>query len=618
MSAAKTNPKDPRFEALLDYLRRTRGFDFGGYKRSSLMRRVEHRLQSVGVTDFTDYVDYLEVHPEEFERLFNTILINVTAFLRDDAPWQYLREEIIPGILSQKGSDEPIRVWSAGCASGEEAYSLAMLFAEAMGLDAFRARARIYATDVDEEALATARAAAYPPKELATVPEEMRARYFQAVGDKLVFQPDLRRAVIFGRHDLLQDAPISRLDLLVCRNTLMYFNSETQARVLARLHFGLNDLGFLFLGKAEMLLTHAKLFRPVDLGHRVFAKAPASVGRPPVVPAQHGQDALTPVEADVSGRVRDAALETGPVATMVVDAQGRVVVANERMRTVFGLAERDLGRPLQDLDISYRPLELRSLIDQALSERRAVSVADVNQQLASQAIRSFDVLVVPLLSGAGAPMGVSVSFTDVSDSHRMRDEVTRLNHELEAAYDQLQSAHEALETTNEELQSTNEELETTNEELQSTNEELETMNEELQSTNSELQAINDELGNRSRDLNVTNTFLRSILASIRSAVIVVDAHLRVLIWNRQADELWGLRPEEAEGQPLLSLDIGLPVDKIPLAALLAGRVDHEELDFEAMNRRGRSIKCHATCTAFASAEDGSRGAVLLIEEIGHE
>ena len=254
----------PELEPLLDYLKRTRGFDFTAYKRSSLNRRVRKRMQSVAIPEFAEYIDYLEIHPEEFQHLFNTILINVTGFFRDPAAWQYLAAEVIPRILGDRPG-EPVRVWSAGCASGQEAYSIAILLAEAVGMERFRHLVKIYATDVDEEALAQARLAAYSPKDVEDVPPPLLARYFERTPNHYVFNKELRRSVIFGRHDLVQDAPISRVHLLLCRNTLMYLNRETQANILTRFHYALNGGGFLFLGKAEMLLTHSHLFTPVDL-----------------------------------------------------------------------------------------------------------------------------------------------------------------------------------------------------------------------------------------------------------------------------------------------------------------------------------------------------------------
>jgi two-component system, chemotaxis family, CheB/CheR fusion protein len=274
MTAADTTRE---LEALLDYLKRSRGFDFTGYKRSSLARRIQKRMQMVGIERYSDYLDYLEVRPDEFSHLFNMILINVTAFFRDPPAWDYLSEEILPRILADKGPQDLIRVWSAGCASGEEVYSLAMVLAEAVGLEGMRERVKIYATDADEEALTTARHATYSQRDLQAVPPNLLEKYFEKASQRCLFHKDLRRSVIFGRHDLIQDAPISRVDLLVCRNVLMYLNAETQGRILDRFHFALQHGGFLFLGKAEMLLTHANTFTPVDLKRRFFVKVARAI-----------------------------------------------------------------------------------------------------------------------------------------------------------------------------------------------------------------------------------------------------------------------------------------------------------------------------------------------------
>lgn len=270
---------DAGLGALLDFIKESRGFDFTGYKRSSLQRRVERRMQEVGVGTFGEYLDRLQVDQDEFTQLFNTVLINVTGFFRDPEAWRELQNEILPELLAPKTRGEPIRVWSAGCASGEEAYGLAILLAEAVGPEEFRRRVKVYATDVDEDALATARQATYTDKELQAVPEEWRERYFERHGSRATFRGDLRHSVIFGRNDLVQDAPIGRLDLLVCRNTLMYLNAETQAQVLRRFHFALGPAGALFLGKAEMLLSHSRLFLPVDLKRRFFRKADQGIPR---------------------------------------------------------------------------------------------------------------------------------------------------------------------------------------------------------------------------------------------------------------------------------------------------------------------------------------------------
>ncbi len=269
-------------EALLDYLKRSRGFDFSAYKRSSLTRRIEKRMRNIGVDTLRGYMDYLEVHPDEFTELFNTILINVTSFFRDPPTWEFLAAEVIPDLVASRTPDEPIRVWSAGCASGQEAYSLAMLLAEFLGLDALKERVKVYATDVDEEALSQARQASYMAKDLEAVPRVFVERYLERSAGRYVFHQDLRRGVIFGRHNLIQDAPISRVDLLLCRNTMMYFNAKTQAEILARFHFALSDRGFLVLGQAETLLRHDAGFRTVNLSRRLFAKATSCLPTPSV------------------------------------------------------------------------------------------------------------------------------------------------------------------------------------------------------------------------------------------------------------------------------------------------------------------------------------------------
>ncbi len=266
---------NPTFEALLNYLRRSYSFDFTGYKRSSLMRRVQHRMRMIPIESYSDYVAYLEGHPEELIHLFNTILINVTGFFRDASAWEYVAKSIVPLITARKSSDEPIRVWSAGCASGEETYTLAMVLAEALGMEHYGARVRIYSTDLDEEALNQARQGSYLSTEVAGIPPALLNQYFEQADDRYVICKDLRRAIIFCRHNLIHDAPMSNIDLLVCRNVLIYFNIETQIRVLVRFHFGLKDSGFLFLGNTEIVPTEmGEVFTRVDLRHHIFTKLP--------------------------------------------------------------------------------------------------------------------------------------------------------------------------------------------------------------------------------------------------------------------------------------------------------------------------------------------------------
>jgi two-component system CheB/CheR fusion protein len=604
-----------QFEAILDYVKESRGFDFTGYKRTSLARRVRQRMSQVGAGDFGEYIDLLQVNPDEFDALFNTILINVTGFFRDTDAWDYIRDDVVPTLLADRGPDDPVRIWSAGCASGQEAYSLAMVFADALGPDRFRQRVKIYATDVDDEALTQARHASYTAAEVEHLPEQHLRQYFEQQGNGYVFRKDLRRSVIFGRNDLVQDAPISRIDLLVCRNTLMYFNAETQTKILGRFHFALAQRGLLFLGKAEMLLSHTRIFEPLDLKRRVFRKtalAPAGLGHLVTHPAGRDRDDVGRLD-----ELREHAFSASPVAQVVVTGDDTVALVNQQAEIVFGLSHRDIGRPLRDLDLSYRPVELRGYVEQARVDRRAVRIKDVEWQRSPGDSIWFEIHVNPLVDADNGLLGVSVVFHDVSAARKLLDELELAHRQLESAYEELQSTNEELETTNEELQSTVEELETTNEELQSTNEELETMNEELQSTNDELHAINDTLRDRSAELNQVNNFLESILTSVRSGVIVLDREMRILVWNRGMQDLWGPRSDEAVGEHLLNLDIGLPLAELRPAVrtAMADPVFEEMLMLHGINRRGRSTSIRVVVSSLRGRKGTTDGAMLVMEAV---
>jgi two-component system CheB/CheR fusion protein len=602
---------DGDIEQLLEFVRTERGFDFTGYKRASLTRRIQKRMHDVRVANVPDYQGFLERNPDEFARLFDTILINVTSFFRDKPAWDYVQREIVPAIVDGRDPGDPIRVWSTGCSTGEEAYTLAMVFAEAIGTENFRRRAKIYATDVDDAALDTGRRGTYTAEQVEPVPEEMRIRYFDQTEGTFVFRPELRRAVIFGRHDLVQDPPISRIDLLVSRNTLMYFDSDAQRRILSNFHFGLREDGFLFLGKSEVLAARSPLFAAVDLKRRIFAKIGTARERRPAP----RQDDRPPADVSPGSAVREAGFETSPLAQLVIDGEGRVVAANHQARHLFGLAQRDIGALLQDLELSYRPIELRSRIEQAQTEGHPIALREVEWNIAGE-VRFADVQISPLSTPSGEELGVGISFSDVTRYRRLQQALQEAKREAEAANEELQSTVEELETTNEELQSTNEEMETTNEELQSTNEELETMNEELQSTNEELETINDELQLRTDDLNEVNAFLETILGSMDAGVVVVDEELRVRAWNEASYELWGLRSDDVLGKQFLNLDIGFPVERLrqPIREAFAGE-PNGGYELDAVNRRGRNIRCVVHLAPLRVDGSAPRGTILMFEAV---
>ncbi|MBD1909161.1 MULTISPECIES: protein-glutamate O-methyltransferase CheR [unclassified Leptolyngbya] len=261
-------------EHLLGHLKQASQIDLTGYKRSSLLRRTQMRMQRIGVKNYQNYLDHLQQQPDEVQHLLDTILINYTYFFRDPFVWNYLANHLIPQIVANKAPDQLIRVWSAGCASGEETYSLAMMLIEILGVEQFQQRVRIWGTDADPDAILQARQGYYLDHGIEAVPEVLREKYFERRGDRHYWRSDFRRSITFQLHNLIQEPPLPNIDLLVCRNTLMYFTPETQLRTLIRFHFGLEQSGYLLLGQSENLVTcsHAALFTSIDKQVNVFTK----------------------------------------------------------------------------------------------------------------------------------------------------------------------------------------------------------------------------------------------------------------------------------------------------------------------------------------------------------
>ncbi|MHB1468379.1 MAG: CheR family methyltransferase [Solirubrobacteraceae bacterium] len=490
-----------------------------------------------------------------------------------------------------------------------------MILAEELGEQAFRERVKIYATDADEGALTRARQAVYGRDAVKGIPPEALERYFEATAQGHAFRPDLRRSVIFGRNDLVQDAPISRVDLLISRNVLMYFTAEAQTRILERFNFALAEDGFLFLGKSEMLITHTDLFTPHDLKRRVFRRVGRHELRDRLSFVAGG---LEIAETERYAELRSGGFALAPTAQILVSRTGFVVDINQRARELFACAPADVGRPLHDLSISYRPADLRSAIEQAYELKEAVTLNRVpwRPEGGEEHVLEVEIRLVPGTNGL--PLGVTISFEDSTALTTLAAEHEERKRELETAYEELQSTVEELETTNEELQSTNEELETTNEELQSSNEELETMNEELQSTNDELATMNQDQQERSSELDRVNMFLEGILASVGVGVVVLDRSGAVQVWNGDSAELWGLRADEVEGRALTSLDVGLPVSE--LEDMLDDAVHRgvsASRDVDAVNRRGRRFSCAVTARPLLAPGRGVSGVLLLMVDRQH-
>ena len=546
------------FRPLLEKLSSRYNFDFREYKEASLARRIRARMTQLHVDSFTAYSSFLDGNPNEHVTLFNTILINVTTFFRDADAWKALAEDIVPRLVEEAGDSRSLRIWSAGCSSGEEPYSIAMLLSEHLGEAANNYSIKIYGTDIDEEALTTARHAVYRTEQLKDIPDRLVDRYFTRDGQLYRFRRDIRRWCIFGSHNLTQAPPLSHIDLLVCRNVLIYFTSELQDRILTRFHYSIREDGCLFLGRSESLLARSRLFIPVHLKWRIFQRTPAAFRQAaavlPEAPAQ--QPAAARAEAAAPGNRAQRALETLPAAVFLIDMSDTILSWNPAAETMFDIPIASaLARKFRDLDASYRVEGLRARIEDVKARHAATRMADVTFTRRNGELVHADITIAPLFE-AYRLIGVLVYAVEATEHVRLKEQMSRIAEQHATAIEELQSTNEELETTNEELQSTNEELETTNEELQSTNEELETTVEELQAANSELGALNAELEGRSAELRRVDAYHLGLLNSLEQSIFVTDRALVVSSWNHAAERMWGLRAEQVVGRDLAALPLG--------------------------------------------------------------
>ncbi len=607
--------EDTTFENLIRYIQESRSVDFRGYKRTSLRRRTALRMEHLHLDGFADYHAFLEAHPQEFVDLLNTVLINVTSFFRDPDAWDALKTLVLPKLAEPDRGRDQLRIWSVGCATGEEPYSLAMLLCEQLGSADFTRRVKIYATDLDEAALNIARHASYLPRDVESVPEAMLGKYFERANNHYLVSRELRKSVIFGRHNIVHDAPISRIDLLVCRNLLIYLETETQNQVLPRLHYALVDDGCMFLGKAETQLARSKLFTPVDMKHRLFRKQPQEWRRMGTGGSMHGGDASRDPAPPLHTRVLDAIVDSSPIAYLAIDNDDALLFASAGARRMLEVGESDVGRPFQDLAVSYRPIELRSHIDTVRRQRRPIRIEHQEYHRPPAEPIRLTIDVAPLVGRDGGQFAMLLTFADTTRTFILQQELEAAQESLETTIEELQSANEELETTNEELQSTNEELETTNEELQSTNEELETTNEELRSANDELEVTNEELRHHSNEFGEYRRHADGILRGLDAGVVVVDSELKVRSWNRWSENAWGFREEEVTGQAFGDLDIGLPVKELePAVRRTAQQSEASETVVNAVDRRGRAMRCRVKVAPLIYDDRSTQGAVIMVED----
>ncbi len=561
-------------------LRDGTGHDFHGYKRNTFLRRVQRRMEVVETDRVEAYLEILRTRPDEVRQLFNDLLIGVTQFFRDRREFEFLEAQVIPKLFEGRSRNDQLRVWVLGCSSGEEAYSIAILLREhAAKLDAVP-QIQIFASDIDGRALAAARVGRYTSAIAEHMTPERLARWFVKEGNTYCVVKELREMCVFSQHSIIKDAPFSRLDMISCRNLLIYLNADLQSRVIPLFHFALKPSGFLFLGTSENISRHQNLFASVDRGFRIFQKIETGTRplpdfpfttvdrRPATVPATQPRPRLL---AEGLARHAERLAERYAPAYVIVNENFDVLNFSSRagrfIHPVGGAASLNL---LNLIHADLR-LDLRGALDRAMRENSAVQAGGL--QMSENGDRVVvDLIVEPIQGNHHASKTFVVLFRDniilpdmgetSPDAASLRDErVRRLELELRVSRERLQATIEELESTNEELKSSNEEYQSLNEELQSANEELETSKEELQSINEELTTVNGELAHRVQELGRVNSDVKNLLESTQIATIFLDNELRVMNFT----------PALAEIFHLVETDIGRPIEHIK------SRVSYDEL-----------------------------------------
>ncbi len=538
---------------LVDRLAEEQGVDLRGYKVTTLERRVRRRMQQLGIGSYDEYLHFISRDNGETVKLLDTVLINVTRFFRDVQAWDALAEHVLPALFKNRPLGSSFRVWSAGCATGEEPYSVAILLCELLGPRVKDYEVKIYATDNDESALNTARRAEYAPEALRGVRPEIKAKYF--TGERLMrVARDVRRMVIFGRSNLLTDAPISHVDLLLCRNVLIYFDAAAQTHIMGRLKYALNDGGVLFLGKSESQLKRNTEFIPIDPRWRIFQRRAVSGGPgwPEIAGGRDMEDAdlreKTNQELEKLKLYYDTVLSTLEPGVLVIDSADKIISENDKILKLWEFSAKLLGQKLQETELWHRCPELK----QRLEESRSNGPKTTRFDCYATPQTMVTVTIKPILSESGSgQVGTLIYMENVTSRMTLQSTIE----ELETTAEELQSANEELETTNEELQSTNEELETTNEELQSTNEELETTNEELQSLNEELETTNEELSSRTRELDEVNARYSDMMERMPWPVLLVNDDMLIYMFNSAAQKLFGFAQPSDRGMKLQELPL---------------------------------------------------------------
>ena len=564
--------KRSAFEKICILLRAQTGHDFSLYKKSTIYRRVERRMGIHRLDGIADYVGFLQSNPQEIDLLFKELLIGVTSFFRDPAAWAYLQEKVLPGMISAKTHDNLLRAWVAGCSSGEEAYTLAMVFREAIDHArlVIRIDLQIFATDLDPDAIAKARQGVYPGSIAADVSPERLARFFVEENGRFRICQEIRQMVVFAPHNLTMDPPFTRLDILTCRNLLIYLGADLQKSLLPLFHYSLKPGGTLFLGSAESIGSFSGLFSPLEAKARIYRREEAKQKTQGIdFPTRHFDESTnhtrTPPPIMQAANLQTLAdqllLQKFSPAAVLTNAEGDVLFINGRTGKYLEPAAGKANWNIHAMAREGLRQELILALPKALRTAEAVVAKNLVIEDNGE-IQYLDLTVYPIDEPASLRGMAMIVFTDAvatkpEPKRRSRKyladvRVSELEQALLKAREEVQRIREEMQSSHEELKSANEELQSTNEELQSANEELTTSKEEMQSLNEELQTVNAELQSKVDEWSATSNDMKNLLNSTDIATVFLDTMLHVRRFTSQATQIFKFIPSDI-GRPLADI-----------------------------------------------------------------
>jgi two-component system, chemotaxis family, CheB/CheR fusion protein len=591
---------------VLMLVRSRTGHDFTHYKQTTICRRVERRMALHKISDMRNYVHYLKENSAEVDALFKDLVIEVTSFFRDPEAFEILGKKIIPAIIGHKRPDSAVRVWVPGCANGEEAFSLAMLFQEAMDRLNKHLNVQIFATDINKETIEQARTAQFPEGISADITPERLGRFFIKEGGMYRVKKTIRDMVVFAVQNLISDPPFSKLDLVSCRNVLIYMDAVLQKKVIPLFHYTLNQDGYLFLGSSETIGEFIGLFSPVDTKWKIFRRKGIVAGKVPDylhAPLDDAHPAyLKTLEEPVLKEINIREM----AERLILDEYAPpCVFIDEKFDILYfqGSTDRYLtqphGEPSFNLvtmareDIRY---QLSAFLNKAVKQKKAV-VRETLQIKGTEGYQTVDVVVKPVTQSTLKQKLLMVIFEEktapaehfmkkkmATGAPRIDSRVSSLEKELQSTKEYLQATTEQMQTTNEELKSANEELQSANEELQSTNEELATSKEELQSTNEELVTVNTELQDKIEALLQANSDINNLLAGTDIGTIFLDNDLKIKRFTPAMTKFFNLIQADI-GRPISDITSKVPLVNISKDARTVLK-DLQKKEFEIQTENG--------------------------------